>query len=429
MNYQETIQWLFNQLPMYQRQGKAAYKANLENTLNLDSYFNHPHKNYKSIHVAGTNGKGSVSHMLASVLQEAGYKVGLYTSPHLKDFRERIKINGKMISEGYVVGFVGNHKQKLDEIKPSFFEMTVAMAFEYFAQEQIDVAVIEVGMGGRLDSTNIIQPDLSIITNIGLDHTTFLGDTLQQIAGEKAGIIKENVPVVVGETQKETEPVFIAKAHNKQTDISFADQYYKVDYAMLSTANKQVFNVKHENKIIYSDLKLDLLGSYQQKNMITALKAVDILNQRDYNIDRINIYNGLLDVTKNTGLKGRWQILENNPLIVCDTAHNLEGLSYIIDQIKQTAFKKLHIVFGVVDDKNIDHILQILPHNARYYFTKASIPRALDEKTLHQKATSIGLKGQAYKNVDNALEDAKKNAESNDLIFIGGSTFVVAEVV
>lgn len=429
MNYQETIQWLFNQLPMYQRQGKAAYKANLDNTLRLDRYFHHPHKNYKSIHVAGTNGKGSVSHMLASVLQNTGYKVGLYTSPHLKDFRERIKINGQMISENFVIEFVRHHKNTFEKIQPSFFEMTVAMAFEYFAQEQIDVAVVEVGMGGRLDSTNIIKPDLSIITNIGLDHTTFLGNTLEEIASEKAGIIKENVPVVVGETQNETEMVFLKKAKEKQTKIYFADQYYSVDYALLSADNKQVFNVKHDNEIMYTDLKLDLLGSYQKKNLVTVLKAVDMLNRMSYNIDQSNIYKGLFEVTKKTGLKGRWQILENNPLTVCDTAHNLEGLTYVIDQIKQTAYKQLHIVFGVVDDKNIDHILKILPRNALYYFTKASIPRALNEKILHQKAKQEGLNGHFYHHVTLALESAKKSADPNDLIFIGGSTFVVAEVV
>lgn len=429
MNYQETIQWLFNQLPMYQRQGKAAYKADLENTLNLDKYFNHPHKNYRSIHVAGTNGKGSVSHMLASILQEAGYKVGLYTSPHLKDFKERIRINGHMIPEDFVVEFVQQHKGIFEEIKPSFFEMTVAMAFEYFAQEKIDVAVVEVGMGGRLDSTNIIHPDLSIITNIGLDHTVFLGDSLEKIAAEKAGIIKDNVPVIIGETQKETKQVFLDKAIEKQTAISFADQYYDVDYALLSAENKQVFNVKHDNKVVYGNLKLDLLGSYQQNNMVTVLKAVDVLNMNNYNLDLSCIYNGLFDVAKNTGLKGRWQILDHNPLTVCDTAHNLEGLKYVVEQIKQTAYKKLHMVFGVVDDKNIEHILKILPQNAEYYFTKASIPRALDEKILYQKANQEGLKGHYYDQVAPALKKAKKNAKSNDLIFIGGSTFVVAEVV
>ena len=429
MNYQETLNWLFDQLPMYQRQGKAAYKADLNNTLELDRYFNYPHKKFKSIHVAGTNGKGSISHMLASVLQEAGYKVGLYTSPHLKDFRERIRVNGEVISEEFVVDFIKDHRSKFEEIKPSFFEMTVAMAFDYFAKMQIDVAVVEVGMGGRLDSTNIIQPNLSVITNIGLDHTAFLGNTLEEIATEKAGIIKEHTPVVIGETHVETEEVFIERAKKLKSDIYFADQFYEIDYAMLTIDNKQVFNVKLGEEIIYKDLKLDLLGSYQKKNLLTVLKALEILGKNAYNFELEHIYKGLEKVVKNTGLKGRWQILENNPLIVCDTAHNLEGLTYVIDQIKHTPYKNLHMVFGVVDDKNIDSILKILPQEAMYYYTKAAIPRALNEKILQNKAAKQGLKGQTYENVEMALKNAKKNAESNDLIFIGGSTFVVAEVV
>ena len=336
MNYQKTLNWLFDQLPMYQRQGKAAYKADLNNTLELDRYFNYPHKKFKSIHVAGTNGKGSISHMLASVLQEAGYKVGLYTSPHLKDFRERIRVNGEVISEEFVVDFIKDHRSKFEEIKPSFFEMTVAMAFDYFAKMQIDVAVVEVGMGGRLDSTNIIQPNLSVITNIGLDHTAFLGNTLEEIATEKAGIIKEHTPVVIGETHVETEEVFIERAKKLKSDIYFADQFYEIDYAMLTIDNKQVFNVKLGEEIIYKDLKLDLLGSYQKKNLLTVLKALEILGKNAYNFELEHIYKGLEKVVKNTGLKGRWQILENNPLIVCDTAHNLEGLTYVIDQIKHT---------------------------------------------------------------------------------------------
>ncbi len=429
MNYQETLDWLFNQLPMYQRQGKAAYKADLANTLALDDYFSHPHKKFRSIHVAGTNGKGSVSHMLASVLQESGYKVGLYTSPHLKDFRERIKINGEMISEEFVVDFVHHHQSKFEEIKPSFFEMTVAMAFDFFAQQKIDIAVIEVGMGGRLDSTNIITPDLSIITNIGLDHTAFLGNTLEQIAGEKAGIIKRNVPVIIGETQKETKLVFIDKASQLNTNIYLADQHYKVDYAMLSVDNKQVFNVKKEHTIVYNDLKLDLLGSYQSKNLITVLKSIDLLAQIGYTIEKKEIYLGLKSVTTNTGLMGRWQILSYNPTIVCDTAHNSNGIYFVVQQLKQTAFEKLHVVFGVVDDKNIDTILEIMPKNATYYFTKADIPRALNQEILQNKAKEFNLLGDSYENVQTAFNAAKKNASVNDLIFIGGSTFVVAEVI
>lgn len=429
MNYQETLVWLFSQLPMYQRQGKAAYKADLNNTLELDEYFDHPHRKFKSIHIAGTNGKGSVSHMLASVLQESGYKVGLYTSPHLKDFRERIRIDGQMVSENFVVKFVKDHRAKFEEIKPSFFEMTVAMAFDYFAKKNIDVAVVEVGMGGRLDSTNIIQPDLSIITNIGLDHTAFLGNSLSDIAKEKAGIIKKGIPVVIGETQKETEPVFKDFVKEKETNIYFADQYYKSEYDMLSIDNKQVFNIKKKTKTVFSDLKLDLLGTYQKKNLLTVLRSIDLLIEKGYNIKNQAIYKGLERVSKNTSLQGRWQILGFNPTIVCDTAHNVDGIVFVVNQLNQTPHKNLHIVFGVVDDKNIESILEILPKSAKYYFTKANIPRALDQNILKEKANKFDLIGDAYGKVQEALENAKRNADVNDLIFIGGSTFVVAEVV
>lgn len=429
MNYQETLDWLFSQLPMYQRQGKAAYKADLNNTLDLDKHFGHPHRKFKSIHVAGTNGKGSTSHMLASVLQESGYKVGLYTSPHLKDFRERIRINGQMISEDFVVRFIEDHHLKFEEIKPSFFEMTVSMAFDYFAKENIDIAIVEVGMGGRLDSTNIIDPDISIITNIGFDHTAFLGNSLPEIAKEKAGIIKKETPVVIGETHSETEPVFRNFAKEKTAEIYFADKYYLCDYGMLSIDNKQVFNIKKDDKIIYQDLKLDLLGIYQKKNLLTVLRSVDLLIEKEYKITIKTLYKGLENVSKNTGLQGRWQLLGNNPTMVCDTAHNLDGIKFVVNQIKQTPYKNLHIVFGVVDDKNIDSILNIMPTKAEYYFAKANIPRALDQKILKEKANNYGLIGNEYKNVEEALKKAKKNAGINDLIFIGGSTFVVAEVV
>lgn len=429
MDYQESLNWLFEQLPMYQRQGASAYKANLNNTLALDRYFKHPHQKFKSIHVAGTNGKGSVSHMLASVLQESGYKVGLYTSPHLKDFRERIRINGEMISKDFVVQFVEDHQPIFKEIKPSFFEMTVAMAFEYFAQEQIDVAVVEVGMGGRLDSTNIITPDLSIITNIGLDHTAFLGNTLTEIAKEKAGIIKKDVPLIIGETQQETETVFKDIASHAKTNIYFADQYYFVDYEMLSLDNKQLFNIRKNQEVIYSDLKLDLLGSYQKKNIITVLRSIDLLIEKSYKIDREIMCQALGKVMKNTGLMGRWQTLGVNPNIICDTGHNLEGIKEVVSQINQTPFENLHFVFGVVNDKNIEKILDILPKNATYYFTKANIPRALNQSLLKEKANKHGLKGESYEKVEMALRNAKKNANPNDLIFIGGSNFVVAEVL
>jgi dihydrofolate synthase / folylpolyglutamate synthase len=429
MNYQETLKWLFSQLPMYQRQGKAAYKADLINTLDLDQYFNHPHRKFKSIHIAGTNGKGSVSHMLASVLQESGYKVGLYTSPHLKDFRERIRINGEMVSENFVVEFIEAHHRKFEEMKPSFFEMTVAMAFDYFAKEKIDIAVVETGMGGRLDSTNIVSPDLSIITNIGLDHTAFLGNTIPEVAIEKAGIIKKGVPVIIGESQEETKSVFEEFASKSNSKIYYADQYYNSDYSMLTTDNKQLFNIKHENNIVYADLSLDLNGLYQKKNLITALRTIDLLNELEYIIEEPQIYKGLANVVNNTGLKGRWQILAYNPTIVCDTGHNLEGMTLVLDQIKQTPYEKLHIVFGVVDDKNIEKLLRILPKDAEYYFTKADIPRSLDQNILKEKANKAGLNGKSFEKVDQALKIAKKNAGVNDLIFIGGSTFVVAEII
>lgn len=429
MNYQETLNWLFNQLPMYQRQGKAAYKADLKNTLELDQYFDYPHKNFKSIHVAGTNGKGSVSHMLASVLQESGYNVGLYTSPHLKDFRERIRVNGKMVSKDFVVQFVSDHSKKFKEIKPSFFEMTVSMAFDYFAKEKIDIAVVEVGMGGRLDSTNIVTPDLSVITNIGLDHTVFLGNTLPEIAKEKAGIIKKGIPVVIGETQIETETVFTEIAQNLKSELYFADKWYYSDYEMTAADNKQIFNIKNRNGIVYSNLKLDLNGIYQKRNLITVLRSIDVLKSKGYNIEESSIYLGLENVVVNTGLQGRWQILSYNPTIVCDTGHNIEGISLVLDQIRNTPYEKLHMVLGVVDDKDIDKLLSISPKVAEYYFTKADIPRALDENILRERANKAGLNGKSYAKVIDALNKAKKNAGLNDLIFIGGSTFVVAEVV
>ncbi|MEE4197026.1 MAG: folylpolyglutamate synthase/dihydrofolate synthase family protein [Bacteroidales bacterium] len=430
MNYQDTLEWLFNQLPMYQRDGKAAYKDNLDNTLALDAYFDHPHRKFQSVHVAGTNGKGSVSHMLASVMQEVGYKVGLYTSPHLKDFRERIKINGLMIPEEEVVDFFHQHQRIIEKVKPSFFEMTVALAFDYFAREEIDLAIVEVGMGGRLDSTNIIQPLCSVITNIGFDHTQFLGDTMGKIAGEKAGIIKEKIPVIIGETHPETESVFMDTARKKHSDLCFADQHYFVDYIMQSVDQKQILNIKDaKGNIVFGDLMLDLTGAYQQKNVITALTVLKNLQQQGVMIQENHLYQGLLHVVKNTGLLGRWQILDQVPLTIADTGHNVEGLGYTVKQLNQIPHKQLHIVFGVVNDKNIDQLLKILPPRAIYYFTRAAIPRALDEKVLTEKAKTAGLSGAGYPNVQLALKNAKKNAADNDLIFIGGSTFVVAEVV
>ena len=405
MTYQDTVNWMFKQLPMYQNQGKSAYKANLDNTHLLADYLNHPENSFKSIHVAGTNGKGSTSHMLASILQEGGYKVGLYTSPHLKDFRERIKINGKEISEEFVVEFIDEHKLFFESNTLSFFEMTVGMAFDYFSKEKVDIAIIEVGMGGRLDSTNIITPEVSVITNIGLDHTQFLGSTLEAIAKEKGGIIKQNIPVVIGETQIETEAVFREISKDRNSKIFFAD--------------KEVEDV----------LESDLQGYYQKKNIKTVLKAVSIIQDRGYHISDENMKNGLLNVVKNTGLKGRWQVLSEHPRIICDTAHNKEGLNYVMQQLSDEIFDKLHMVFGVVNDKEVESILPILPKNAEYYFCKPNIPRGKDAEELQHQFTKNGFRGKSYFSVKQAFDTARKNAAYDDLIYVGGSTFVVAEII
>jgi len=431
VNYTETLAYLFEKLPMFHRIGQAAYKSSLDNTLRLDEIFGHPHQNYKTVHVAGTNGKGSVSHMLAAVLQSAGYKTGLYTSPHLKDFRERIKINGEMISEDDVIKWVEKYpiKNNLWEMEPSFFELTAAMAFDYFAKMKVDIAIIEVGLGGRLDSTNIITPEVSVITNIGLDHTDLLGETLEKIAIEKAGIIKKDIPAIIGTTQNETKQVFIDMAKIKKTPLIFADQKYVLSYSMFGLDGKQIMNFEKNNELVYPEIRLDLLGNYQQKNVPAVLKALDILIENGWKISTQNIYDGLRNTAKLTGLMGRWQIIGNNPLIVCDTAHNEDGIKMVVTQIKNTAYKTLHFVFGVVADKNQDAILQLLPKNAVYYFTKADIPRALDEKELAQKASGFGLKGLSYPSVIEAFMASKTNAHKSDLIFVGGSTFVVAEIL
>lgn len=405
MNYNETLSWMFKQLPMYQRQGDSAYRKDLKNTLLFAEHLGHPEKQFKSIHVGGTNGKGSTSHILASILQEAGYKVGLYTSPHLKDFRERIKINGKKIPKTFVLDFIGENKIFLENNSLSFFEMTVGMAFKFFATQQVDIAVIEVGMGGRLDSTNIISPELSVITNIGLDHTKYLGNTLDLIAREKAGIIKEKTPVIIGEMQNETQLVFLDKALKSQAPIYFADQLIKKSYD--------------------SDLK----GSYQQKNTKTAVQSIMILKSLGFKISSIHIKMGLMNVLKNTDLIGRWQILQDKPMVVCDTAHNAEGLRYVINQLNTYAYDKLHIVFGVVKDKDLDSIIPLLPKNAQYYFSKPNVERGLDVNILRDKFKSFGIIGLSFKGVKQALSEAKKLASVNDIIYVGGSTFVVADII
>ena len=431
MDYKATLDYLFSQLPMFQRTGPAAYKNTLGNTLKLDENYGHPHRKYRTIHVAGTNGKGSVSHMLASVLQAAGYKTGLYTSPHLKDFRERIKINGQMMPESAVVDWVSNFVTNNDlwKIQPSFFELTVAMAFDYFAHQEIDVAIMEVGLGGRLDSTNIITPDVSIITNIGLDHTNLLGNTLEKIAGEKAGIIKTGVPVVIGTTQKETAPVFNEKAQEVDTSIHFSDQEYNVAYSMLSMDGRQQLNVQKEGKDVYPQLALDLLGQYQHKNIPAVLKAVDLLNEKDYKITENCLREGLANVVTTTGLLGRWQVIGTNPLTVCDTGHNEDGIKSIVQQLENTAYKQLHFIFGTVGDKDPGNVLALLPKEANYYFVKADIARAMNADELAKRANEFGLVGEVYPSVNEAYKKARLVADKMDMIFVGGSTFVVAEVL
>ena len=406
MNYQETVNWMFNQLPMYQSVGKSAYKEDLTNTILLSDYLGNPEKNIKCIHVAGTNGKGSTSHMLASILQEAGFKVGLYTSPHLKDYRERIKINNQEISENFVVDFISKHKKFFEQNELSFFEMTVGLAFDYFDKSNIDIAIIEVGMGGRLDSTNIILPLISVITNIGLDHIQFLGNTLSLIANEKAGIIKPNIPVVIGEYVSETKPVFIAKANENNSEIYFASDLI--------------------NEIYPSEL----LGDYQISNIKTVMQTIRVLqSQNEFIISGKNIQNGLMNVIKNTNLQGRWQQFQQNPLVICDTAHNKHGLEIVLKQIQKQKFDQLHFVFGVVNDKDLDSILELFPKKATYYFCKPNIPRGLDEKILQEKCKEFQLFGSVFNSVAVAYANALTSASIDDLVFIGGSTFVVAEIL
>lgn len=405
MNYQETTNWMFNQLPMYQLQGASAYKEDLTNIKLLAAHLGNPETQLKCIHVAGTNGKGSTSHMLASVLHEAGYNVGLYTSPHLKDFRERIKTNGQEISGNFVCEFIEKHKSFFEANDMSFFEMSVGLAFDYFASEKVDIAIIEVGLGGRLDATNIITPLVSVITNIGLDHTQFLGNTLEAIAGEKAGIIKPNVPVVVGEYTTETQPVFLAKAEEKKAPIYFASD------------------------LISEVFPSDLIGDYQFHNKKTVQQTIKIINETtDFKVSYESIKLGLLNVVKNTALQGRWQQLGENPKIICDTAHNKHGLTVVMNQIKKETFENLHIVLGVVNDKDLDSILPLFPQSAHYYFCSPNSSRGLSTEILQSEAKKHQLIGEKYDSVESAFAEAKKNASENDFIYVGGSTFVVAEL-
>lgn len=428
MNYNETLNWMFNKLPMYQRIGAAAYKADLNNTIDILNYLDNPQNSFKSVHIAGTNGKGSVSHSLASVFQEAGYKTGLYTSPHLRDFRERIRINGSMISEEEVVKFIDEHKKKLEELELSFFEMTVAMAFDYFRKEKVDIAIIEVGMGGRLDSTNVIMPELSVITNISLDHVKFLGENERAIAAEKAGIIKKETAVVIGETQEESKDVFIQKAEENNSEIYFADKIIHCEKQDVYSIDYQVFNILKDNQLYLKDLKFPLLGNYQKKNLATIICSLDILRDK-FKIEDTHIYEGLSNLVKSTGLMGRWQVLCRQPLVVADTGHNVAGINEIINQLSETKYSKLHFVLSVVNDKDIEGILQLLPKEAEYYFCKADIPRGLDAGILAEKANSCGLKGSVYNSVTEAYKSALGNAKDDDLVFVGGSNFTVAEVI
>jgi dihydrofolate synthase/folylpolyglutamate synthase len=429
MNYSSAIEYMLNQLPMFHRIGKAAYKANLNNARALDDYFANPHKKYPVIHVAGTNGKGSVSHMLAAILQTAGYKTGLFTSPHLKDFRERIRVNGSMIGKTDIVSFIENHQQIFDSIRPSFFEMTSALAFEYFKQSQVDIAVIEVGLGGRLDSTNIVNPVVSVITNISFDHCELLGDTLEKIAFEKAGIIKPGIPVVIGEQLPETRKVFEDVAFKNGSFLIFAEESYQAVYSMYSPGRKQVLQVNKNGKPACANLELDLAGAYQRKNVCTVLTVIDRLNEDGWEIKDEHIVKALTNVIGITGLMGRWHEIGHNPLVVCDTGHNVSGIQWVVDQIASVPYKKLHMVIGFVNDKDINGIIDLLPENAIYYFTQANIPRALPVNELYKIAQMHNLSGNCYTSVNEALNAAKENAGTDDFIFVGGSTFVVAEVL
>jgi dihydrofolate synthase / folylpolyglutamate synthase len=428
MNYAETVEYLFTKLPMYSRIGAAAYRNDLTNTWQLTEYIGNPERKFKSVHIAGTNGKGSTSHMLAAIFQEAGYKTGLYTSPHLKDFRERIRINGEFISEDFVVDFVRRISPLSEAMDPSFFELTVVMAFDYFAQQQVDIAIVEVGLGGRLDSTNIITPELSVITNIGYDHMNLLGNTLPAIALEKAGIIKPGIPVVVGEYQPETAAIFEQRAHEEQAPIRFADKHHYIadwKYQRHTMIAEVSVSPLADDKKFYT---LDLTGIYQLKNLLTVLEAVRTLVSLGWDLPQQRVERALKQVKKLTGLHGRWEIIHEHPDIVLDVAHNEDGIRQLLRQIELTDHEELHIVIGMVKDKAIDHILTLLPTKAQYYFTRAQIPRALTELELAAQAAAAGLKGQPYPTVPEALAAARAHAKPLDLIVVCGSVFVVAEV-
>lgn len=428
MNYQETIGFLYAQLPMFTRIGAAAYKEDLHNTIALCEALGDPHKKFKTIHIAGTNGKGSCSHMLAAILQANGYKTGLYTSPHIKDFGERIRINGEMISEQFVIDFVERTKDLSDKIKPSFFELTVAMAFEYFAQEQVDIAVIETGLGGRLDSTNILSPVLSVITNIGYDHMNLLGNTLAEIASQKAGIIKKDTPVVIGELLPETKPVFEKEANEKEAHLYFAESRFYAEY-IEPTGTLLFCNVKDTAINDAENLRLDLNGIYQAKNVCTVLMAVEVLGKNGFNINRQKMRDALENVKNITGLRGRWDIVQTNPTIIHDVAHNKDGIQQVLAQLQnEYSQSKIHFVIGFVKDKDVENVLELFPKDANYYFSNAHIPRALPFQELKSIAAAKGLAGEGFDDVNDAINAAKSNASEHDVIMICGSFFIIAEI-
>jgi dihydrofolate synthase/folylpolyglutamate synthase len=430
MNYQETIEYLYAALPMFHRIGPAAYKADLTNTIALCNLFDNPQKDLVCIHIAGTNGKGSVSHLLAAVFQVAGFKTGLYTSPHLKDFRERIRINGTMISEEWISSFVTNNRNDFEKIFPSFFELSTVMAFKYFKEQQTEIAIIETGLGGRLDSTNLVTPMISVITNIGFDHMNLLGNTLPEIAFEKAGIIKNNIPVVIGESNDATKNVLLEKASKHYAPIYFADENYSIeslDYDSVAAFQKVRIIKKETKESIVLDL--DLTGKYQLKNVLTAYQTLQLVNPEKFNLTLQNIKEAFSKVKYYTGLQGRWQVINHNPLTICDTGHNEDGIKEVIRMIESTPHARLHFVLGVVNDKDLSKILSLLPKNATYYFCKADIPRGLDATELAMEASNFQLTGSIYESVKLAMQAAQNIAEKDDLVFIGGSTFTVAEII
>lgn len=425
MDFKDTLEYMYTLLPMYQRVGKIAFKKDLTNTIKLCEILGNPQHKFKSIHIAGTNGKGSSAHMIASVLQSAGYKTGLYTSPHLKSFTERIKIDGREVEEQFVCDFIDGIKSEIEEIQPSFFEITVAMAFKYFLMQQVDVAVIEVGLGGRLDSTNVVTPIVSLITSIGLDHTDMLGETLPEIAFEKAGIIKEDVPVVISESQHEITKVFKRKAHELNAPLFFADQEYDVSVSKNSSIDFEFIAKSSTNTIT---AKTDLAGEYQIKNIPGVMKVLDLMNLQGFHISDDHIHNGFSHVVKNTGLLGRWQKIHDNPLTICDTVHNELGIKCLIRQIQKIQYDNLYIIWGSVEGKDLRGVFKHLPKDAIYYFCEASVPRALKAELLQKKAMDFGCRGLVVRNVNVAIEVAREKAGQNDLVFIGGSNFIIAEI-